>query len=102
MKFSTLENPSPTWKVPVAFSLTSTCSTTLESSLPGLWVTSTVSKKPSAVTRSLFFRSPVPEKSSPSLDAKLTPDDLVPGLGVSNQGDAFDVDLASLLKVEGV
>ena len=35
-------------------------------SLPGLCETSTVSKKPKAVTRSLLLRSPVPEKRSPS------------------------------------
>jgi hypothetical protein len=32
----------------------------LSSALPGFWVMSTVSKKPSAVTRSLLRRTPVP------------------------------------------
>ncbi len=50
----------------MVFSFTSTVTITWLSSWPGLKFISTVSKKPSAVTRSLLLRIPLPLKRSPS------------------------------------
>ena len=66
MKFSTDENPAPTWNVPVARSVTSTLTSTNSSELPRFVEIVTFSKKPSAVMRRLEISRFVLLNSSPS------------------------------------
>src|SRR5262249_27977373 len=101
MKFSTLEKPKPTWKVPVAFSFTSTVTITFESSLPGLCCTSTVSKKPSGGPRAFAAALPGSREKLALVRPHLPADRLVARLGVAADVNPLDVDLVPFLNVEG-
>ena len=101
MKFSTLEKPKPTWKVPVAFSFTSTCTTTLVSSLPGLVGDLDRLEEAERGDALLAAAHAAAGEQLALVDAQLAADDLVAGLGVADDVDALDVDLLALLDVEG-